>query len=509
MRVRDLIVVVIVSLSLLGWTQPAPPPGPVEEIWKAPVLQEPRFDEARTIIDQVLREDGIASVAVSVARGGEFLWEEGFGWADLERRIPATPHTPYSLASISKPITATAIMMLAERGELELQRPANEYLSPTGQIRVFEGRPEEVTVRRLLSHTAGLPLHYQFFYEGGGYDPPPSDLSIQRYGVAVHQPGARYVYSNIGYGVLDRMVETVSGRSFGDFLQAEVFGPLGMHRSSLHVRPGLEDYAAARYGTRQERLPFYHFDHPGASAVYASAHDLVRFGLFHLGVLLADQREILSRESREAMQRMETPPGSPRGYGLGWILAEDHGGYRMIAHSGGMPGVSTQLQLFPEEEVVIAVVTNGTPGRAGRIANTIAAAVLPGFELEEPTQEPAREAEEFEPPTNLVGRWKGTLETYEQTALVELWVQEGGDVHVQLGDQLRTLMNNARFDDGIFRGEFTGTIPSPDMERHPHTVLLEVTLDGSSLRGAATARSTTDPIHFALSSRIHLSREGR
>jgi CubicO group peptidase (beta-lactamase class C family) len=392
-----------VALTCLVTTATASPDAPSVLQTSSPT-PDPRLDGVRAYIHEVIRDEGIASVAVSVARNGEFLWEEGFGWADRERRVRATPHTPYSLASISKPITATAIMILAERGELDIERPANAYLSPTGQVRSFEGSADAVTVRRLLSHTSGLPLHYQFFYEDGGYDAPPSDVSIQRYGVAVHPPGARYAYSNIGYGVLDRMVETVSGRSFGEFLQSEVFAPLGMHRSSLDIRPGLEEYAAARYHSDQSRVPFYAFDHPGASAVYASAHDLVRFGLFHMGIPLEDQREILSASAREAMQRLETPAGSPRGYGLGWIVAEDHGGYRQIAHSGGMPGVSTQLQLYPDEGLAIAVVTNGTPGRATRIGDEIAAALLPDFELEEPGQGPgADEDDPFVPPAELVG----------------------------------------------------------------------------------------------------------
>jgi CubicO group peptidase (beta-lactamase class C family) len=475
----------------------------------APVgTDDPRFDGVRALIQEAIRDEGIASVAVSVSKGGEFIWEEGFGWADRERQLRATPHTPYSLASISKPITATAIMILAQRGELDLDAPANRYLSPTGQIRLVEARPEDVTVRRVLSHTAGLPLHYQFFYEGADYGAPASAVSIQRYGVVVHEPGRRLVYSNIGYGVLDRMVEVVSGRSFGDVLQTEVFTPLGMHRSSLDIRPGLEPFAAARYGNRQELLPFYSFDHPGASAVYASAHDLVRFGLFHLGIPLEDQRRILDEDTRLAMQIRNTPTAGPFTYGLGWVLNDDHGGHRMVSHSGGMPGVSTQLQLFPDQEVVIAVVTNGVPPRSGRFAAAIAQVVLPDFQMPEPGAGAPGEEARFQPPAALVGRWEGSIETYEGS--VELWldVREDGDVHVKLEGQMETVVNNPRFEDGVFRGRFGGVIPAPDMIRHPHDIAIELTLERGTLRGSASAMSTTDPIHWALSSRLRLSRAG-
>jgi CubicO group peptidase (beta-lactamase class C family) len=467
--------------------------------------RDPRFEPVRALIERTIREDGVASVAVSVAQRGQFIWEEGFGWADRERRIAATAHTPYSTASISKPVTATAIMILAERGSLDIERPANAYLAPGGLMRVYEGRAEDATVRRVLSHTAGLPLHYQFFYEDGGYAPPAADVSIHRYAAIVHPPGARYVYSNIGYGVLDRIIERVSGRSYGDFLLREVFVPLGMHRSSVGIRRGLEPYTAARYGTRQERLPFYEFDHPGGSAVYASAHDLVRFGLFHMGTPLADQRAILRPETRTAMQRIETPPGSPRGYGLGWIVTEDYGGYRQVAHSGGMPGVSTQLQLYPDAQLAIAVVTNSSGGRAARIADAIAAALLPDFRRPEPQQ--PQEPPPLQPPAALIGTWVGRVGTYAGETPLRLHVRADGAVHVRLGDGLETLVNRSRLENGIFRGEFLGTMPTPDAQRHPHTMQLELALARDTLRGSVSAVSTTDPIHFALSAHVALVRE--
>ena len=466
------------------------------------------IEPVRSLIEGLIRDTGIASIAVSVARNGEILWEEGFGWADRERQIHANAHTPYSLASISKPITATAILLLAERGALDLDAPANRYLPPAGQIRSYEGNASEVTVRRLLSHTAGLPLHYQFFYEGDGAGEgmPSIDTSIHRYAVALHRPGARYIYSNMGYGVLNRIVEVVSGQHFGDFVQTEILAPLGMHRSSLDIRPGLDPYAAARYGNQQERIPFYTFDHPGASAFYASAHDLVRFGLFHLGTPMADQRRIFGEETRLRMQQLETPAGSPRGYGLGWIVSDDHGGFRQFGHSGGMPGVSTQLQIFPDAGVVLSVVTNGLPGRAHVVAEAIARAVLPGFEL--PVA--ATPAQASFQPGPLLGTWEGVIETWDRQIPVHMEVHGAGDIRIRLENGLMTLVNAPTLEGGVFRGEFAATLPSPDMALRPHTVLLELSLDtartGPRLFGSATARSTTDPIHFALSSRMEMRR---
>src|SRR5947209_16594754 len=117
------------------------------------------FHQARGRIQRGMIERCIPSLAIAVAQGNSVLWEEGFGWADRERRVAATPHTLYSLASISKPITATALMILKERGLLNLDHPINDYLGDS-KLRAWVGNVEEATIRRVANHTSGLPFHY-------------------------------------------------------------------------------------------------------------------------------------------------------------------------------------------------------------------------------------------------------------------------------------------------------------------------------------------------------------
>ena len=276
-----------------------------------------RFDAVRTVIAQGIVQRGIPSVAVAVARDGEIVREEGFGWADRENRIPATAHTLYSLASISKPITATGLMILVERGLVDLDRPINDYLGDA-KLTARVGNAEDATVRRVANHTAGLPLHYQFFYDDEPYIRPPMDETIRRYGNLVTAPGERYQYSNLGFGVLDHLIARVSGKSYPDFMREEVFAPLGMHHASVDIAPGLEPYAAARYERDGSRYPFYDFDHPGASAVFCSAHDLARFGMFHVKSHRADQRAILSDATIDALHTPTVTVDGNTGYGVGW-----------------------------------------------------------------------------------------------------------------------------------------------------------------------------------------------
>src|SRR5262249_49348966 len=143
------------------------------------------------------------------------------------------------------------------------------------------------------------------------------DETILRYGNLVTAPGEKFEYSNLGFGVLDYVIARVSGRAYEDFMREEVFLKLGLTHTSVGIGPGLERYQAIRYGEDGLPIPFYDFDHRGASAIYASAHDLVRFGLFHLKAHLPDQKAILSDASIDAMQKPTFTSGNYNSRGVG------------------------------------------------------------------------------------------------------------------------------------------------------------------------------------------------
>jgi CubicO group peptidase (beta-lactamase class C family) len=451
-------------------------------------------DEIRKLIREKLVEFSTPSLAVAVARDGSIIWEEGFGWADRENRVPADEHTMYSLASISKPITATGLMILVERGDIDLDRPINDYL---GEAKLKErvGGSGEATVRMVANHSSGLPLHYQFFYGDEPYHPPPMDETIRRYGNLVTAPGERYQYSNLGYGVLDHVISRVSGKGYIDFMREEVFVPLGMTRTSVHLGPGLEKYQAMRYGPDGLPIPFYDFDHRGASAVFSSAHDLMRFGLFHLMTPLPDQKAILSDGAIAGMRRPTVTIGEGLGYGVGWRI-EDKRGYRLVRHSGGMGGVSTSLVLVPSERLALAVLCNGQKRQlTDLVVEGILFSLLPEYAEEKIRMETEREKKDeeqtprFEPPAELLGRWAGSVHTHEGDIPFVLRFKESGDVHAKLGDQMWTLLNDSVFDDGYLRGKIMGDIGTEDANRLPYHLHLVLKLRGRVLNGSMIAMS--------------------
>ncbi len=294
------------------------------------------------------------------------------------------------------------------------------------------------------------------------------------------------------------MIERVSEKEYADFMRDEVFLPLGLTHTSIDVAAGLEPHQAIRYTPGGKRIPFYEFDHPGASAAYASAHDLVRFAMFHMKDHLADQRAILSDASIDAMQQATTSSSPTSGYGIGWGSFTNSGGYACVQHTGGMPGVSTVCRLVPAERLAVVVLANSRAPLAYGLADTITDIVLP--EKKDGERPAAKkddnedsQREPFAPSSELIGTWKGKLVTYQGEAGLTLEIKDTGDVHVRVGRQLLTLLNDPSFRDGVLRGRFNAKVLYDDDRGRGYNVQLELKLrDANKLNGAATCMTWSD-----------------
>ena len=453
------------------------------------------LDAVRERIARAVVERGLPSMAIGAARDGEVVLEAAFGWADRARRRPATPHTPYSIASITKPITAAALLVLVQRGLVDLDRPIEQYLRG-GRLNAHAGPAEDVTVRRVASHCAGLPLHYHFFYDDEPFGKPPMAETMRRYANVVTPPGERYLYSNLGYGLLDHLISEVSGRPFADFVRREVLLPLGMHRSSVDIDGALRDDAAVRYGADGVAYPFYDFDHPGGSAVFASAHDLLRFAMANVGTPLPDQRSVLSEAGlREAHEPcVQSPTGF--GYGLGWMTTEDEAGYLTRGHTGGMGGVSTAMAIVPDERVAVVVLANAPstttqwariqrlsallPAYAGRKDEAGATIVRQGTPPVEALPDDVRRP--------LRGSWEGSIETYAGSIPLRFVI--GDEVIVRLGSGLRTLLDELRWDGTRFLGAIAGSLGIGDDRGRPARLQFDLAVRGDDVIDGCVTQTT-------------------
>ncbi len=430
-----------------------------------------RFDGVRDYIRQRIDHGQTPSAAVAVIEDGRIVWEQGFGKADRERGIAASENTPYLLASVSKPIMATALMLLAQDQRLDLDAPVNDYLGDAPLI-ARRGDAKDATVRRVANHSSGLPVHYRTLRKEEPV-PPYTDASVLlRYGNLITAPGDGYDYSNLGFGVLDRVIAKASGQNPGEFLRQRLFQPLGMAHTSYRLSAELESLAAIPYDEGKP-LPHPHIDSPGAGEIYSSAHDLARFMQLHLKQHAPNQPAVLEDAWVDEMMRA-TPvnaagaPGLPSLSRIGWGGDDNRvRNYRAVTKAGGMPGSATWMVLVPERRIAVVVLTNiswsGFDAPSYTIADEILKVLLPDWQpLSSEPWESEWEDIGYKPDPALAGAWSGHVHTYQGDVPARLNFLASGQVRMQLGDQPETVVEKPQLRYGWFRGDSTGLIGTDD-----------------------------------------------
>ncbi len=464
------------------------------------------FEAVREKIERLIAEGTDPSLAVAVARDGEIIWEEGFGLANREQNLPANEHTVYDLSSVSKPLTATGLMVLAERGLIDLDNPVSEVLSQS-ELHTCIGESEEPTVRELANHTSGLPSHYLFAYENQAYQPRPLETVMLRYGNLVSLPGERWRFSNLGYGVLGQVIADVSGKPFEEFMRDEVFLPLGMTHTSVGVDPNFADRQAVQYTPEFLKLPQRTYDMLGGLGIHSSAHDLIRFAMFQLQDDLADQTAILSEANIDEMQRATAAPYQG-GYGVGWFVFEPEDGLRRVFHSGSTKGASANLVLVPEEDIAVVVLSSTSSGSHEELANDILAALLPDQFVAQDMFGSVEADEPLSLDPELIGLWQGLIFTYRGEIPLMLDIAEGGDpvvVKFDLEGPRAMLQEVSYGDDSLFfqssgggpflRGCFAGNLGSEEMLwLEPAGLCLELKHRDGTLSGSILAFSGGDEL---------------
>ena len=303
--------------------------------------------------------------AVLVARGDDVLINEGYGLANLEWGIANTPDTKFRIGSITKQFTAASVLILEERGVLDVDDPVSAYI---------EDAPEswsDITIFHLLTHSAGLPNYTGLPGYGETMSQPSSasetvagfrDLDLE------FEPGAEMRYSNSGYVLLGHMIEVVTGTSYEEFVRSNIFEPLGMDDSGYDSNSQIISNRAAGYSPSPDgpvNARFLHMSRPhAAGGLYSTSVDLMKWnrGLFG--------GELLSEAS---LDRMVTPYLND--YAFGVIVIEDSGGRTLIQHGGGIPGFNTTLRYYPGSEITVAALANINGNAPGEIAASLGAYV--------------------------------------------------------------------------------------------------------------------------------------
>jgi CubicO group peptidase (beta-lactamase class C family) len=293
----------------------------------------------------------IPGLSVAVLRGDSIVLARGYGFANLEHRVPATDSTVYQSGSVGKQFTAAAVVLLAREGKLRLDDPIRRFF-PEGPAAW-----DRVTVRHLLTHTSGIPdytdstMDYRRDYTEAQLVELAAGLPLQ------FRPGATWSYSNTGYAMLGFIVRRVSGEFYGDFLRRRVFEPLGMRTARVISERDIVPNRAAGYSLEQGAPKNQEWVSPTLNttadgSLYLTVLDLARWaiGLNHARV--PDRPGLASSWTPVALSGSGTYP-----YGFGWMLGEQRG-RRRIGHTGAWQGFRTSIQRYPEFDLTVIALAN-------------------------------------------------------------------------------------------------------------------------------------------------------
>jgi CubicO group peptidase (beta-lactamase class C family) len=319
--------------------------------------------------------NSVPGISAAVVQDGELVWSEGFGMADLENFVPATAFTLFRLGSISKPITATAILQLSERGKLDLDAEVQKYCP------AFPKKEWPITSRELLGHLGGI-RHYN--PDGKGdiaedsakhFSSMQDSLEIFAGDALVAKPGTKFHYSTYGYTVLGCVLEGAAAEKYMDYVKENVLEPAGM----------AETRDDNFFGIVPHRSRWYHKDKAGVvlnagvldssykipgGGLISSADDMARFEI----AIMANK--LLKPATRDLMWTpQKTTDGSRNDYALGWGTEKKYG-LALVEHTGGQQGTSTSIVLVPERHAGIVVLANMDDVNSAALSTEILKIVL-------------------------------------------------------------------------------------------------------------------------------------
>jgi len=341
-------------------------------------IRDDLVPQIRSVQDQYL----VPGLSLVVVRGQETLWAEGFGYADVAGRKPATAGTVYRAGSVAKPFTAIAVMQLEDAGQIDIEQPLRYYLPQLSIRSRFFASANPMTVRSVLSHHSGLPTDLN---KGMWSDEPFTDVAANlREEYVAFPPNLVFSYSNLGFTLLGHLVQQVSGVPYAEYMEEKIFRPWGMNRTGMRLRPDMTVRMSKGYrdGKETELLPIR--DLP-AHGLYTSAADL---GVFMGHALAADQDGHSHVLDRRTLREMFEPQNSDVALdlnvviGLGWFLEYGTvtGASRVVRHGGTTLGFSAELILLPDQGLGVAVLANSQGSRpvVSQLAEEVLERILRG-----------------------------------------------------------------------------------------------------------------------------------
>lgn len=346
--------ILIVSFLLAAFTEPFIQISPSTE--EVDVIVE----KYRSVIHEQMRKQGILGFAIALVTDEEVLWTEGFGCIDKTCQTQVSEDTPFSIQSMSKSMTATAVLLAVEDGLLDLDEPISTYLPEFTVHSIFDERPQDlITLRMLLSHTAGF-THEAPVGNNNDLDPGTWETHIASISDTwlKYPVGQGYSYSNLGIDLAGYILEQQAGVPFQLYVKTHLFEPLGMDNSTFDPEEieRQTNRAIGQSGIYQQIPPITPMMPSGGAS--ASANDMARYLQFHINRGSVSGQSVLDPHLIELMDRPHFQASKANNYGLGLNITQGQFDAKKVFHNGGGFGYMSQMIWYPDLKIGIAWLSN-------------------------------------------------------------------------------------------------------------------------------------------------------
>src|SRR4051794_14282864 len=316
------------------------------------------FDGFEGFVDNVLKDWNLPGLAVGIVQSNKTIYAKGFGFRDVEKRLPVTTNTLFAIGSTTKAFTCAVLGTLVDEGKLDWDKPVRNYIP---EFRLKDSHATELTTPRdLVTHRTGLPRHDLVWY-GSTSISRREVMQRLAYLEPSHAFREKFQYNNLMYVVAGHLIETITGQRWEENVRQRIFAPLGITNSNFSVRDSqrVTDFALPYREEKDEvkRIPFRNIDLVGpAGSINSSIHDMIPWLMLNLNKGKHGDRAIINASTLADIHSPQMTTGatveradsSQPVYCLGWGISTDHG-HRRLAHGGGIDGFITQVILYPDD----------------------------------------------------------------------------------------------------------------------------------------------------------------
>jgi CubicO group peptidase (beta-lactamase class C family) len=358
---KDLLKLTGSQMKLRHWVMPA-----LLAVWSSTFATAQTTNVVDQFVKAEMEKQHIPGLALLVSRNGQPIRQQGYGLSNVELQVAVKPETIFQSGSVGKQFTATAVMMLVEEGKVGLEDPLTKYFPDA------PGTWKKVTVRELLSHTAGFTDYPKSFNFRKDYTEDQLIKIVEGIPLA-YAPGASWSYSNLGYLTLGILIHKVTGEFYGDFLQQKIFKPLGMTATRIINEADIIPNRSAGYRLVKGELKNQEWVAPminttADGSLYFSIVDLAKWD----AALYTEK--LLKRSTLDQMWTVaKLKNGQPNSgkYGFAWFIWTKNG-HHVVEHEGQWQGFETQISRYVDDRLTVVVLTNLGSAKPDKIADRVA-----------------------------------------------------------------------------------------------------------------------------------------